>query len=156
MGPPLGYIPKALKSWLVVKESRLKEAKELFCGTDSNITAVGRKYPGVFIGKEATQNNYFKDFVDDFASQIDTLSKIACSEPQPVYSAFIHGFQHKLTYHIRTIPSASDLLLPLDEIIGNKFIPALMDSYVCNRATLIVGLTSQIRRTWYPCFFKDF
>ena len=133
-GPPLGYFPKASKSWLIVKEDKLEEAKELFRGTEIKISSVGKRYLGGFIGKESARNDYFKDLVDDFVSQIDTLSNIACSQPQAAYSAFIHGFQHKLTYHIRTIPSVSDLLLPLDEIISNKLIPALTDGYVCSDA----------------------
>ena len=106
----------------------------MFRDTDINITTVGRKYLGGFIGKDVAQNEYFKDLVDDFVLQIDTLSKIACSGPQAAYSAFIHEFQQKLTYHIRTNSSVSDLLLPLDEVIDSIFIPALTDSYVCSDA----------------------
>ena len=89
-GPPLGYFPNASKLWLIIKENKLEEAKKLFRGTDINITAVGNSYLGGFIGKESARNDYFKDLVDDSVSQIDTLSKIACSEPQAAYSAFIH------------------------------------------------------------------
>ena len=87
-------------------------------------------------------------------SQIDTLFKIACSEPQAAYSAFIHGFQHKLTYHIRTIPSVSDLLLQLDEIMDKKFIPTLTDSYVCSDAERSVLSLIKLGGLGIPVFSK--
>ena len=85
-GPPLGYFPKASKLWLIVKEDKLEEAKELLRGTEIKITSVGKRYFGGFIEKESARNDYFKDLVDDFVSQIDTLSNIACSQPQAAFS----------------------------------------------------------------------
>ena len=140
-GPPLGYFPKASKSWIIVKEHKLEEARAVFSDTNINVTAVGKKYLGGFIGREDARNDYFKDLVDDWISEINTLSKIACSEPQSAYSAFIHGFQHKLTYHIRTIPSVSQLLVPLDDVITNKLIPALTDGHICTDSErVLLGL----------------
>ena len=40
-GPALGYYPKASKSWLVVKEEKLEEAKDIFKETGINITIDG-------------------------------------------------------------------------------------------------------------------
>ena len=51
-GPLFGYFPKASKSWLIVKDSKLKEAKKIFEGTGIKITATERKYLGGFIGNE--------------------------------------------------------------------------------------------------------
>ena len=67
-------------------------------------------------------------------SQIDILSPIAWSEPQAAYLDFIHGFQHRLAYHIRTIPPVSYLLIPLDNIIKNKLISSSTYSHVCSDA----------------------
>ena len=50
MGPLLSYLPKASKSWLVVKEDKFEEAMSIFEGTDIDFTIDGRKYPGGFIG----------------------------------------------------------------------------------------------------------
>ena len=47
-GPCFGYFPKASKSWLVVKEDKFDEAKQVFEGTGINITSQGRKYLGGF------------------------------------------------------------------------------------------------------------
>ena len=50
--------------------------------------------------------------------------KLAESQPQAPYSAFVSGFKCKLNYFVRTIPGISQLLYPLTETVRNKFIPA--------------------------------
>ena len=60
VGPLLGYYPKASKSWLVVKEERLEEARVLFAETKINITTEGRKYLGGFIGNKNSRAEYGK------------------------------------------------------------------------------------------------
>ena len=60
------------------------------------------------------------------------LAEIARSEPQAAYTAFVKGFQNKLSYHLRVIPNMENVLDSLDEVISSKLIPALTDGYVCN------------------------
>ena len=129
-GPDFGYFPKASKTWLVVKEEKLNEAEELFRDTGIQITTEGRKYLGGFIGTQEGRENYVKQLVDEWMSQLSELSIIAKSEPQAAYSAFTAGFKHKLTYFIRTIPNIKDMLSPLDDIIDNKLIPALTEGQI--------------------------
>ena len=128
----LGYHPKASKSWLIVKENRLAEAKKTFSGTNINITTDGKKYLGGFIGTNESRDVYSKELVDKWVEQLCTLSNIAKSEPQAAYAAFVSGFQHKLTYHIHTIPNLTTKLTPLDHVIDQKFIPAITDGHVCS------------------------
>ena len=61
--PLLGYYPKASKSWLVVKEDQLEEARRIFDGTSINVTVSGRRVLGGFIGNEEEANDYVKDLV---------------------------------------------------------------------------------------------
>ena len=126
-GPKFGYFPKASKSWLVVKEEKLQLAEELFRGTEINITTEGRKYLGGYVGTEEGCRKYFKELCDEWCSQLEELSKIARTEPQAAYSAFTAGFKHKLTYFLRTIPNLTELLKPIDEIINDKFLPAITE-----------------------------
>ena len=51
-GPLLGYYPRWDKSWLVVKPHLLDAAKEIFTGTNVQITADGHKYLGGYIGSD--------------------------------------------------------------------------------------------------------
>ncbi len=127
-GPKFGYFPKPSKSWLVVKEEKLQEAKEIFGDTGVQITTEGRKYLGGFVGTDEGKQNYVKDLCNEWVSQLEELSQIARSEPQAAYAAFTAGFKHKITYFIRTIPNVSETLKPLDEVINNKLLPAITEN----------------------------
>ena len=142
--------PKASKSWLVVKEEKLQMAEDLFRGTEINITTVGRKYLGGFVGTEEGRRKYFEELCGEWCSQLEVLSKIARTEPQAAYSAFTAGFKHKLTYFVRTIPFASELLKPLDELINTKFIPAITENQVVSEETRKLFFSQKYFRFSYP------
>ena len=131
-GPDMGYYPKASKTWLVVKENERERAENIFEGTEIKITTVGRKYLGGFVGKTEGAETYVGDLVKEWVEQLDTLSNIAKSEPQSAYSSFTAGFRHKITYFIRTIPNLTQVLKPLDDIIDQKFIPAITEGHYCS------------------------
>ena len=50
VGPAFGYFPNAAKTWLVVKESQLASAQELFKDSGVNVTADGHRLLGAPIG----------------------------------------------------------------------------------------------------------
>ena len=52
-GPSYGYFPNATKSWLLVKESVIQQARALFEDSGINITIEGRRLLGVALGTEA-------------------------------------------------------------------------------------------------------
>jgi hypothetical protein len=56
---------------------------------------------------------------------LENLAKIAKSEPQAAYAAYIHGFQHKFRYFLRTIEGIEEELKPLDAVINNILIPSI-------------------------------
>ena len=60
------------------------------------------------------------------------LSTVAESQPQAAYSAFVSGFKNKLSYFMRTIPDISNLLIPIEDTIRNRFIPAITGGRICN------------------------
>ncbi len=128
-GPLLGYYPKASKSWLVVKEDRMDAAREIFADTDINSTSEGRAYLGDFVGSKESRENYAKELVKKWCEQLMMLSKIAQSEPQAAYAAFVSGFQHKLTYYMHTLPNLGPLLQPFDEVLNHYFIPAITEGH---------------------------
>ena len=57
--------------------------------------------------------------------QLNTLSKIALTEPHAAYCCFIHGLKSAWSYSMRATPGTGDFLAPIKDIIRNKFIPAL-------------------------------
>ena len=73
---------------------------------------------------------YVNSLQNEWVEQLEKLSEIAKSEPQAAYAAFTAGFKHKVTYFIRTIPNLKDVLKPLDDVIDQKFIPALTEGHV--------------------------
>ena len=87
----------------------------------------GRKYYGGYVGTGDGSRNCFMELCENWCWQLEELSKIARTEPQAAYSAFTAGFKHKLTYFLRTIPNVAELLKPIDEVIDNKFIPAITE-----------------------------
>ena len=133
-GPSFGYFPKASKSWLVLKEEKNEEAIQIFEGTGINITTHGRKYLGGFVGTEASSEEYVQELIDEWIKQLQELTKIAKSEPQASYSAFVSGFQHKMMYFIRTIPDLQDILKPLDDYLTEHFIPAITEGHILSQA----------------------
>ena len=131
LGPAFGYYPKPSKSWLVVKESELERAKQIFAGTGVNITEEGQKYLGGYVGTELSVQKYMQSLVDEWLEQLDNLVSIAKSEPQAAYSTFTSGFRHKMTYFIRTIPNIASILKQLDDKVLHEFIPAITEGHHC-------------------------
>ena len=126
-GPSFGYFPKPEKSWLVVKEEKLEEAREMFKFTGIKITIDGRKYLGGFVGKHEGKINYVEELVEEWISQLTVLAKVAKCEPQAAYSCFTAGFKHKLTYFIRTIPNIKEVIEKVDNYVDDYLIPALTE-----------------------------
>jgi len=124
-GPAFGYYAEPSKSWLIVKEDKLDEAKVTFANTDVNITTSGKKHLGAVIGHLDYKVDFVSKLVTEWIHQIKQLSEIALSEPHAAYTAFTSCIRHKYTHYLRTIPAISSLLEPLESAIMNFLIPAL-------------------------------
>ena len=59
----------------------------------------------------------------------ENIRKIAETEPQAAYSAFVGGFKGKLTYFMRTIPELDEFLKPIEDTIRNELIP---EGHICS------------------------
>ena len=122
-GPNIGYFPKSSKTWLVVKADKEKEARELF--TDVNITTEGHRYLGSFIGTEAGKEIFMGRCVSDWVDDINSLSKVAKTEPQLAYAAYVYGTSKKWNYVMRTTPNISRFLTSIEEALMLNFIPSI-------------------------------
>jgi hypothetical protein len=71
------------------------------------------------------------EIIEKWIKQINKLSDIALYEPQAAYAAFVSGYQHKFNYFIRTLNGMNQHLQPLDNVIDNKFIPAITEGHRC-------------------------
>ena len=81
IGPKDGYFPKPTKSYPIVKEKNDGSARYIFANSRLNITAEGKKHLGVVIGSTEYRDEYVKDLVKDWDSQLIFLSTIAEAQP---------------------------------------------------------------------------
>eukprot|EP00111_Clytia_hemisphaerica_P010100 TCONS_00029546-protein len=81
---------------------------------------------------DAFKREYLEERVSEWVKQIEILSDIAKSQPQCAYSAFVGGFVHKFTYHLRVLNDIEDYLIPLDNAIDQLFIPAITEGHRCS------------------------
>ena len=58
-GPAYGHFPKPTKTWLIVKEDKLEEAKRVFKDTGIKITSDGMRHLGVAIGAKTSKTVTF-------------------------------------------------------------------------------------------------
>ena len=65
---------------------------------------------------------------------MEIVSKIAEIQPQAAYSAYMFGFNHKFTFFVRTVPDIADYLLPIEETLKSRFIPAITGVHICSDA----------------------
>ena len=123
-GPLIGYFPNAKKTWLVVKPEHAARAAALF--PDINITTEGQRYLGSYIGNKAGTEKFVKDQVLEWKKDISALARIAESEPQLAYSAYVYGTSRRWQFLCRTTPDISEYLVELELEIQDKLIPALL------------------------------
>ena len=108
--------------------------------TPIKITTNGKRHLGATIGTNGFKNDYMQEKVSEWCSKLKVLSKMAHSNPQTAYAAYIFGEQHKYTYFMRTIQGISDILKPIDDVMDNEFIPALFGSNITPNEREIISL----------------
>ena len=65
---------------------------------------------------------------------MEILVKIPEIRPPAAYSAYMFGFKHKFTFFSRTLPDIADYLLPIEEKLRSRFIPAITGAHLCSDA----------------------
>ena len=129
-GPIFGYHPQPTKSWLIVKDARIGDAKRSFNGSNVQLTSAGKRHLGAVIGSGEFRNSYCKEIVDEWVKEIGVLAEVAVTEPQAAYTCFISGYQHKFTYFLRTIPHFDQHLKKLEEVIKHRLLPAILGGHI--------------------------
>ena len=127
-GPLFGYFPRSDKTWLIVKPIHLARAKLLF--PDINVTTDGHVALGSFIGTPEATNTFVREKVLEWERDIDDLVKIAETEPQLAYTAYVYGMSRRWQFICRTTPAVSEAMESLEELIRSKLIPAIIGTPV--------------------------
>ena len=145
IGRFIGYNAKASKSWLIVKEQYIDLAKLTFKDAGINITSRGKRHLGAVIGSEDFKVEYVSEKVDRWMSEIETLAEITLVEPHAAYAAFVHGFQHKFTFVMRTIPEINGIFKRLGDVIIKKLINNIFNRECTEIESKIFALPVQLR-----------
>ena len=134
LGPGYGYYPNPVKTTLVVKPEYIQHATSLFQDTGIRVTVAGHNILGAAIGTASFIEEYVVGKVEAWKEEIETLAKIAEIYPHAAYAAFIHSVKGKWQFVMRTIENIEKLFQPIEEIIIDKFIPALTGRSHCSVA----------------------
>ena len=132
IGPAYGYFPQPTKSWLIVKDTKLAEATDVFADTRIQITIDGERHLGAVIGTEENKRQYINQKISKWKDEINLLAEIATTHPQSAYAAYVTSYQHKMTYFLRTIPGISEEMRQIDQLIRHRLIPALVGGHIIN------------------------
>ena len=90
-GPDYGYYPNASKTWLIVKEDKVREATAHFQGTGVSVNVEGKRHLRAAIGTPSFVESYVQKKIDAWTQELDHLSSIASTQPYAAYTAFAHG-----------------------------------------------------------------
>ena len=155
-GPLYGYYPKPSKCILLAKPDRVDLAHKVFKGSDIDIKTEGAKDSGVEIisngtrhlgaavGTEDFKHSYVKKKVDAWISCVESLSKIAASEPHAAFAAYTHCLQSQWTFLCRSMPGTPALFQPLEDAIRQVLIPALLRREVNDLERDLISLPARM------------
>ena len=140
IGPGYGYFPKPSKSILVVKEEHYETAKEVFKDSGLEITSEGQRHLGAVVGTEEYRNSYVDAKVTAWIEDVKQLAEIAKEEPQIALTAYTKGLSRRWTYTQRTINGISENFRPLEDVIRNAFIPAIVGRQISELERRLLAL----------------
>ncbi len=120
-----GYHPNPIKTYLVVKEQHKERATSAFADTGVQITTKGKRHLGAAIRSHSFTKEYVTGTVEEWTQELESLARVAVSQPHAAYAAFTHGLTGRWTYLLQTISDIQNLLLPLETAITHLLIPAL-------------------------------
>ena len=134
IGPSFGYHPSAAKTCLMIREEQREATEQIFEDTGIVSTTEGKNHLGAAIGSPTFIEDFIAYKVEEWTAEVETLAKVAGSQPQAAYAAFTHGMQHRWKYLSRTVPNCGHLLQPLEQVIERKFIPSVTGRPPCSQA----------------------
>ena len=140
-GPKFGYQPNAKKTILIVKnEENFQLAKEIFKDTEVEITLSGERHLGAVIGSKKFREEYITKKVCTWIEDVKLLADIAKDEPQLAYSAYTKALCMRWCFVQRTIPDTSSFFVPLELVIREILIPAIVGRNVSDIERKLISL----------------
>ena len=125
------------------RSKNVEIAKDLF-NSSINVTTGDKRHLGASLGTDEFTTQYMNDKVSSWLIQLQNLNKIAESNPQVAYAAYINGFQHKFTYFMKTIPNISTHLQPIEDFLADTFLPTLFRTTITKRDQDLCSLLTRL------------
>ena len=140
-GPKYGYFPKPSKTHIIVKDPEdLEEVHQLFGVEGIKITVEGQRHVGASIGSDNFKREYVSKKVEYWVTDVENLAVIAKDEPQAAFSAFNIALSRRWSFIQRTISGISELFQPLEDVIREKFIPAIVGKHISDIERRMIAL----------------
>ena len=141
IGPKYGYYPKPSKTYIVVKkEEDVERVKEIFGDDEIKITTKGHRHIGAALGSDDFKKEFVEKKIENWINDVKELSDIAEEEPQAAFSAFNTSIAHRWTFLQRTVENISEYFIPLENVIREKLIPALIGRQVSDDERKLISL----------------
>ena len=116
---------------IIIKDESLRQkAESLFESTGVTITSSGERHIGAVVGTKEFREEYVRQKVKKWVTDVEKLAKIATDEPQIAYAAYTKGICHRWGFLQRTVKGVGHLYAPLESAIATKLIPAIVGRQV--------------------------
>ena len=92
------------------------------------------------MGSQDFKKKYISDKVSKWIEGIEKISEVAESQPHAAYSAYVHGYQHKFHYFLRTLNDIKEEVRSLDKVITSKLIQSIVGSQLSDVERSLISL----------------
>ena len=126
-GPKYGYHPEPAKCVYICKAEDEECARADFERLGLNIKySRGEQYLGGFVGSAKEKDKWIRDKVDKWVQDVRVMAGVAANYPQAVYIGYVKCKQAEWQYVQRVVANIGHYFEPLEEVIRNELIPALL------------------------------
>ena len=142
-GPQFGYFPEPKKSFLVVHDTFINRAEQVFI--DCGIQVVSsRRFLGGIIGDSDDEMRYIDGKVDEWINELKVLAMIGEKQPQVAYSALVKSLQSKWNFVQRVIQGGQMSYHRLEKFLADVLLPAFFGTEVTNEERDLFSLPSRL------------
>ena len=123
----------------------------MFSDSKVKIRTEGKRHLDAAIGTNEFRIKYVTEKVNEWCEELKPLPNFAKSQSQALYAAVCFAEQNKHSYFLRTIPSMSELMKPVEEVIQNDLLANRIESALFSdmkRAVLQTNERVHIAGSW--------
>ena len=92
------------------------------------------------IGSQEFRSEYVSGKVHKWIEDVEQLAEIAKDEPQLAYSAYTKALSMRWCFLQRTVPNTKHFFAPLEEVIRNRLIPAIIGKNITDVERKLISL----------------